>query len=121
MKPFTAWIRRFLLPGIVVLATALGVVSNLHGAESMDEQQLIQILQSEASLQKKDAACAQLKRVGTERCIPALAALLTDEHLSHSARYALEPMQSPNAGAALTRAIDTATCPARVGIINSLG
>jgi HEAT repeat protein len=120
MKTFTEWIGRPLRAG-TILAVALYVIADLHGAESMDEQQLIQVLQSEASLQKKDATCAQLKKVGTERCIPALAALLSDDQLSHSARYALEPMQSPKAGGALIRALETTTGSTRVGIINSLG
>jgi hypothetical protein len=63
----------------------------LRGAET-NEQQLIQVLQSKAALMDKDAACVQLKRIGTARSVPALAALLTDEQLSQSARYALEAM-----------------------------
>src|SRR5438094_611879 len=57
-------------------------------AAGADEAQLIRVLQSDASLHEKDAACARLKRIGTAECIPAIAALLTDEQLSHSARYA---------------------------------
>jgi len=91
-----------------------------QSAAATDEQQLIQILQSDASPHEKDAACARLKRIGTTASIPALAALLTDEQLSHSARYALESMSSPNAGAALIRALDSTSGLTRVGIINSL-
>jgi HEAT repeat protein len=92
----------------------------LHAAESSDEGRLIQILQSNASLTEKDAACAQLKIVGTSRCVPALAALLADEQLSHSARYALEPMQSAEAGRALVEALGRTKGGLRVGIINSV-
>src|SRR5262245_9735430 len=60
-----------------VVATVL-LVAILPGftlaAESPTEQQLIQILQSDRSLGEKDAACAQLKRIGTESSIRALAA-----------------------------------------------
>jgi HEAT repeat protein len=91
-----------------------------HAAEQKSEDQLIQIVQSDASPHEKDAACARLKRVGTAACVPALAALLADEQLSHSARYALESMASPEAGAALVRALDSTAGLTRVGIIDSL-
>ena len=87
---------------------------------SGDELLLIALLQSGATLQQKDAACARLKRIGTEQCIPALSALLADEQLSHSARYALESMPSPQAGAALVHALETTSGLTRVGIINSI-
>ena len=59
-------------------------------ADTAEEQKQIAILQSNSSSQQKDAACARLKRIGTARAVPALAALLTEEQLSHSARFALE-------------------------------
>ena len=59
--------------------------------DSRDEESLIKVLQSNASPHDKDAACARLKLIGTVKSIPALAALLTDEQLSHSARYAARP------------------------------
>ena len=89
-------------------------------AAGADEAQLIRVLQSDASPHEKDAACARLKRIGTAECIPALAALLTDGQLSHSARYALESMASPQASAAFVRALDSTSGLTRAGIINSL-
>jgi HEAT repeat protein len=86
-----------------------------------EEQHLIQVLQSKAPLSEKDAACARLKRIGTAVSVPALAALLNDEQLSHSARYALEGMLLPQAGTALTAALDRTTGAAKIGVINSLG
>jgi HEAT repeat protein len=112
--------------GKLLLCLLLGlllpmILSSLYGAEAATEQQLIATLQSKCSLQEKDAACAQLKLVGTARCVPALAALLGDEQLSHSARYALEPMQAPEAGKALLKALGQAKGLTRIGIIYSLG
>ncbi len=95
--------------------------ATLRGAAPVDEGQLVAVLQSNASPQQKDAACAQLKRVGTARSVPALAALLKDEQLSHSARFALESMAAPEAGAALTTALDTTTGLTQAGIAQSLG
>ena len=79
------------------------------------------ILQSNASLQDKDAACAALKRVGTVRAIPVLAGLLADPDLSHPARFALESMPAPEAGAALIAALDKTGGLIKAGIIHSLG
>lgn len=93
----------------------------VSAADASTEPQCIQILQSAASLTEKDAACARLKFIGTTQCIPALAALLTDEQLSHSARYALEGMSSPEAGRALREALGKTTGLTKVGIIDSLG
>jgi len=85
-----------------------------------DEDQQVAILQSEHSLTEKDAACARLKWIGTARCVPALAALLTDEQLSHSARYALESMPGPEAEAALLQALAKTSGSNQIGVINSL-
>ena len=85
-----------------------------------EELQLIGVLQSNQSPRDKDAACARLKRIGTAQSIPALAALLTDEQLSHSARYALESMPYAKAGQALADALGKTSGLTEVGIINSL-
>src|SRR6267378_6054509 len=104
-----------------VAALFLAISLSIHGAAEPNEKELISILQSNASPQQKDAACAVLKRIGSAQSVPALAALLTDEQLSHSARYALESMESEAAGRALIAALDTTSGPTKVGIINSLG
>jgi len=93
----------------------------LPAAELQEEQQLLAVLKSKATLQEKDAACAQLKRIGTARSVLMLAELLTDEDLSHSARYALESMPVPEAGLALVEALDKTGGLIRMGIIHSLG
>jgi HEAT repeat protein len=94
---------------------------SLTAAQSMDEQGLIDVLKSNATLQEKDAACAGLKRIGTARAVPVLAELLADEELSHSARYALESMPAPEAGRALVEALDKTSGLIKAGIILSLG
>jgi HEAT repeat protein len=112
-----SWILR-------VLAIALfvpGIGTQLFAQQPDEEQKLIQILQSNASLADKDAACARLKWIGTARSVPVLSTLLRDDQLSHSARYALESMQSAEAEAALLGALNQTTGPNRIGIINSLG
>jgi len=103
--------------GLVLLLTVLPRPC----AATTEEQRLIIVLQSDAAPQMKDAACARLKRIGTARSVPALASLLVDEQLSHSARYALESMPCPEAGRALAEAMKKTIGPTRVGIINSIG
>ena len=80
--------------------------SDGRAGPTKSEQQLLGIFSSAASLQEKDAACAELKRIGTARSVPVLAGLLADPELSHSARYALESMPAPEAGLALLQALD---------------
>lgn len=101
----------------------LGLLLSFHswGADTSREQQLISVVQSTASFAEKNAACWELKRVGTAQSVPALASLLAEERLSHSARYALESMAAPEAGLALIRAVEKTAGPTRVGIIQSLG
>ncbi len=68
------------------------------------------------------AACNTLGIWGTEKSIPALANLLTQEEpVSGAARLALERMPYPEAGQALVAALSTAPEANRAGIINSLG
>jgi HEAT repeat protein len=95
--------------------------STLTAAQSRDEQQLLSILKSGAPPQEKDAACVELKRIGTARSVPALAELLTDAQLSHSARLVLESMPAPEAGLALIEALDKTTGLTLAGVIHSLG
>src|SRR2546430_8582866 len=89
--------RPCVLLGLLGIWAAAGLPSPLLAAETSQEQKLIQVLESESSAREKDAACVQLKRIGTAQCVPALSALLLDEQLSHSARYVLEAMSAPQA------------------------
>ena len=89
--------------------------------DASSEDQLIATLQSAtASPNDKDKACVQLKLIATDKAVPALVALLSDEKLYNSARYVLEAMPSPKAGEALREALSTTSGSAKAGIINSL-
>src|SRR5690348_8235177 len=124
MRPLAPAQNRSRLKACVTLllgtVAILSCARTILAAETDDEQKLISVVQSAAGPAEKDAACARLKLVGTRRCVPALAALLTDDQLSHSARYALEPMPFDEAGAALRDGLTTTKGMLRVGIINSL-
>jgi HEAT repeat protein len=113
--------KRLLLLALMLALFPPGQPVSARAAESNEEQQLIAVLHSDSSLTKKDAACARLKRIGTDQSVTALTALLADEQLSHSARYALESMPSAKAGQALADALAKTSGLTKVGIINSLG
>ena len=113
--------RQFLLLTVALSLLLPAFPSATSAAATNDEQQLIGLLQSNQSPREKDAACARLKRIGTAQSVPALAALLMDEQLSHSARYALESMPSSKAGQALTDALAKTSGQTKVGLINSVG
>lgn len=69
----------------------------------------------------KQWICRMLRQIGTARSVPALAALLTDEKLSHMARFALQDMPAPEAGRALIEALDRTDGDLKIGIVSSLG
>ena len=52
---------------IVFISTPL-----LAQADSSEEQQAVKVLQSDAALPEKEAACLQLKRTGTAKAVPPL-------------------------------------------------
>jgi HEAT repeat protein len=105
-----------------ILAIAFTAAADSLAADSRPaEDKFLSVLQSAAPVGEKANACRELKLCGTEKSIPVLAGLLTDAELSHPARFALESMPFPAAGAALRNALKKATGPARSGIIDSLG
>lgn len=85
------------------------------------EQDLIAILKSDAGAIEKCAACQQLRICGTVQSVAALASVLGDERVSHAARYALEGMSYPEAGAALHDALGRTSGMVKAGLIDSIG
>ncbi len=84
-------------------------------------QELVAVLQSDASQQDKAIACRKLGEFGTKDAVPALASLLDDEVLATYARAGLERISDPSAAAALRAALETTEGELRVGVIDSLG
>ncbi len=105
----------------VSVAAAQAAISDVPPAPVTSEQELIRLLESNASSAEKDAACEKLKISGNSRAVPALAELLRNEELSLSARNALESMPVPEAGAALLKALGQTGGRVEAGIIDSLG
>lgn len=93
----------------------------LAGPVSAQEDKLIGILRSDASIKDKTDACRELARVGTRQSVPVLALLLGDEQLSSMARYALEPIADPAVDVALRAALRQVQGRLLAGVIYSLG
>jgi len=85
------------------------------------EDDLLEVLNSDATLAGKQFVCRQLGIIGTERSVPTLAKMLTGEETSDMARYALERIPGAAVDEALREALPKTSGKIQVGIINSLG
>ena len=93
----------------------------LASAAFAQEDKLLAVLKSDAPQKEKMDACRELARVATKQAVPTLAGLLSDEKLSHMARYALEPIADPSVEAALRDALGKLKGRLLTGVIGSLG
>lgn len=82
--------------------------------------ELIAVLTTGSDPHAKALACQQLAIIGGPDAVPALAALLADEHLSDYARSALESVPGAAAGAALQQALPGLSGRRLAGVIDSL-
>jgi HEAT repeat protein len=89
---------------------------------TLDAPALIRVLADATSPEfKKAKACQRLGELGAREAVPALSALLADEHLSVYARYGLEPIPDPSADDALRAALTKLKGNQLIGVINSMG
>ena len=87
-----------------------------------DEGKLIAVLKSsDATHKEKVDACRGLALIATEKSIAPLVALLSDEKLSHMARYALETIKDPAVDEAFRDALGKLKGSPLVGVIGSVG
>ncbi len=91
------------------------------GADPEIESQLLAALKGSLSRDAHDYVCRKLAIVGTAASVPSLAALLEAQATSHMARYALERINSPQAGESLRNALRTTQGKQKIGVITSLG
>ncbi|NLV44796.1 MAG: hypothetical protein GXY07_09875 [Candidatus Hydrogenedentes bacterium] len=105
-----------------LMAIDASIVAAYGNAEKLAEieQALLEVLQSEAPIPAKEYICRQLALIGTDRCVPVLAAMLPDAELSDQARLALEAIPTTLADEALRAALDKVEGDQRAGIVNSL-
>jgi HEAT repeat protein/type 1 glutamine amidotransferase len=86
------------------------------------EAKLLEALKSpKITYAGKQFVCRMLRRVGSAKSVPALAKLLADKELSHMARFALQFMAAPEAGAALREALPKLDGDLKIGVIGSIG
>jgi HEAT repeat protein len=100
---------------------AVAASSKDAGARKQLETRLAATLKTDIPQASKDFVCRKLSLVGSAECVPAVAPLLTDEKLSHMARYALERIPDPAAVGAMRDALGKVQGKLKVGVINSLG
>lgn len=88
----------------------------------MDAAALVRILTDGSSTEfQKAKACQRIGELGAKEAVPALASLLSNEHLSTYARYGLEPIADPSADDALRAGLTTLQGNLLIGVINSIG
>jgi HEAT repeat protein len=91
------------------------------GAREELQKRLCAALGGDVPHAAKDYICRKLSLIGTGNCVSTVAALLTDEKLSHMSRYALERIPADAAVAAMRDALPKVKGKTKVGVINSLG
>jgi HEAT repeat protein len=108
---------------LLLLAVPLQTLAKTDAAAAAKAKvsQLSAVLKSNASEKEKADACRELARVGTKEAVPALAALLSDEKLSHMARYGLETIPHSSVDQAFRAALDKLQGRQLVGVLGSIG
>ncbi len=85
------------------------------------EIQLLEFLETEASLAGKMAVCRQLRLIGSQRSVAILEKMLYENDTSDMARYALEKIPGSEPNKALLRCLKSNTTYNIIGIVSSLG
>jgi HEAT repeat protein len=92
------------------------------GISTMDATSLIRILTDAGSPEfQKAKACQRVGELGAKEAVPALSALLGNEHLSTYARYGLEPIADSSVDDALRASLTKLKGSFLIGVINSIG
>ena len=104
--------------GLLALAATTG---RAQDAAPPDPAAALATLESSADYVVRMQAYRALRQAGTADAVPAIAATLHDPKESHLARYALEGMPFPEAGAALRASLDGAPETILPGLLASLG
>ncbi|MCG6927757.1 MAG: HEAT repeat domain-containing protein [Acidobacteria bacterium] len=84
------------------------------------ERLLIQLLASDATVEAREFACRQLRRIGSAAAVPALSQLLDDSSLGDMALFALASIPDEEATEALSAALETSRGRLRIGLVDAL-
>ncbi|MBN2411721.1 HEAT repeat domain-containing protein [candidate division KSB1 bacterium] len=85
------------------------------------EKEMLNFLNSDALFAGKQFVCQQISIIGTDKSVPTLAKMLTDEKTADIALYALERIPGSFADEAILKALAKAKGKTKIGIINTLG
>ncbi|MBX3180157.1 MAG: HEAT repeat domain-containing protein [Candidatus Hydrogenedentes bacterium] len=112
-----------LISGLFAVALLLIAAGPAFAQENApyDEAALLAALETETEYTARMNAYRGLRQVGTAASVPAIAKGLHDLKESHLARYALEDMPFPEAGAALRGALEGVPEEVLPGLLASLG
>ncbi len=115
--------RLTILLSIALLSAGTGRLWGQTVPEKTDAniKRLVAVIKSDAGLKDKMNACRQLGVIGDKQAVQPLAALLSDEKLSHMARYALEPIPGPEVDGVFRAALKKLIGKPLVGVIGSVG
>ncbi len=109
------------LLGFLAIAAGGCLVADSARAEPSREQELILVLQTNASEADQALACKGLAEHGTAAAVPSLARLLDHERLASWALIALEAIPDPACDVALREALGRLHGRELIGAINSVG
>lgn len=96
------------------------VQTSAAGRAKLEEQVLAALGPAGCTAAGRTFLCEMLALVGSARSVPALTALLRDPQTADPARYALEAIPGPEAGAALREALGALRGDAKAGLIGSI-
>jgi len=85
------------------------------------EMKLLDFLKTSATPYAKMAVCRHLRLIGSDKAIPVLQAMLTDEALGDMALYALQQIPGAEADKALVQALSAASGPTKTALIAAVG
>lgn len=102
------------------------VINDTHGdadLRSIVENELVKILESDASLVAKQFVLQKLWMIGTDASLPVLSGMLSgdDSHLVEAVCYTLSRYSAPEVDEALRNALPESKGTGRIAIINLLG
>jgi HEAT repeat protein len=84
------------------------------------ERLLVELVESDATVEAREFACRQLRRIGTAAAVPALSRLLGDSRLGDAALFALASIPDAQASDALSEALEASSGRQRIGLVHAL-
>jgi HEAT repeat protein len=106
---------------LTLFSDLLRVIGNSDSEQLNAEKQMINFLESDATLPAKQFICECLSIYGSDESVPVLEEMLSEQSTENMALYALERIPTEKASEVLMDALSDAKGDLQVGIINALG